>query len=563
MNIQEIASFQVAFDPLVASSLLMTLPPSAKFIAPDPEAQYQTLRRSLQRRKGFGIKFIQCSPAEASRLIERLQIDLDPKKLAVLKLDQPIDNLFQLIAQRPDRATLNILFIQGIEKSLEEYIKPGYGGQGDYYKMDTVPRILNHLNQQRENFRDHFPNLCFVFIVPLFALKYFMLRAPDFFDWRSGVYKFPMEEEILEEQLRPLFAFPKSSGELNAIWHQLAEQLRTLIEFSHRNYDTLTPQERRQKILELESLLASEAQSDRRKATLLFLQGLLLGTDQHYEEAIARHNKSLALNPYYPEAWLNRGMMLSALNRYEEAIASYTKALDLKADYVEALLHRGHAQRESGHYQAAATDYQAALQIKPNYGDAMLALFSLEHQHYQATESPNISQMLFNELRRSTPASSPICQAIADRLANEINQQCADDKRFKAAGIELNACLTALAEYRVQECLHYYHLGSWQGRVELHSTLAALVYPDLVPKAAANAPIELTLVADFLQEFYIEALQAFRAATHLPSTYQPRSMLELAEYMAFTERYAKRPIMLADDREQLFIVQCAKARAAL
>jgi lipoprotein NlpI len=541
----------------------MTLPPSAKFIPPDSEAQYQALRRSLQRRKGFGLKFIQCAPAEANRLIERLQTDLAAKQIAVLKLEQPIDNLFQLIAQRPDRATLNILFIQGIEKSLEEYIKPGYGGQGDYYKMDTVPRILNHLNQQRENFRDHFPNICFVFIVPLFALKYFMLRAPDFFDWRSGVYKFPMEEAVLEDQLRPLFAFPKSSGELNAVWQQLVEQLRTLIEFSHQNYDTLTPQERRQKILELEQLLASAAQTDARKATLLFLQGLLLGTDQRYEEAIARHNQSLALNPRYPEAWLNRGMMLSVLNRYEEAIASYNQALELKSDYPEALLHRGHAQREIGRYQEAATDYHAALQIKPNYGDAMLALFSLEHQHYQATESPNISQMLFNELRRSTQAPEPICQAIADRLANEINQRCATDKRFQATGIDLNACLTALAEHRLQACLHYYHLGSRQGRVELHSTLAALVYPDLVPKSAANAPVELTRVEDFLQEFYIEALAALCQAANLPSTYQPHSMLELAEYMAFTERYAKQPMRLTDDREQPFIVMRAKAFAPL
>ncbi len=539
----------------------MTLPPSAKFIPPDSEAQYQALQRSLRRRQGFGINFIQCAPAEATRLINRLQTDLPQKQMALLKLEEPIDNLFQRVAQRPDRATLNILFIQGIEKSLEDYIKPGYGGQGDYYKMDTVPRILNHLNQQRENFRDHFPNICFVFIVPLFALKYFMLRAPDFFEWRSGVYKFPMEEEVLEDQLRPLFAFPKSSGELNAVWQQLAEQLRALIAFSHQNYDTLTPQDRRQKIRELELLLASTAQTDMRKATLLFLQGLLLGTDQQYEEAIARHNQSLALNPLYPEAWLNRGMMLSALNRYEEAIASYDKALELKADYAEALLHRGHAQRESGRYQEAAADYQTALQIKPNYGDAMLALFSLEHQHYQATESPNISQMLFNELRRSTQAPDLTGQAIADRWATEIYQRCADDQRFQAAGIELNACLTALAEHRLQECLHYYHLGSRPGRIELHSTLAALVYADLVPKFAAKAAVNLTLVEDFLQEFYIEALQAFRQTSNLPSTYQPRSMLELAEYMAFTERYAKQPIMLTDDREQLFIVMRAKAWA--
>jgi superkiller protein 3 len=53
------------------------------------------------------------------------------------------------------------------------------GGQGNFYKVDSVPRILNHLNQQRERFRDNF-KICFIFIVRLFGLKYFIQRAPDF-----------------------------------------------------------------------------------------------------------------------------------------------------------------------------------------------------------------------------------------------------------------------------------------------------------------------------------------------------------------------------------------------
>ena len=34
----------------------------------------------------------------------------------------------------------------------------------------------------------------FVFIVPLFGLKYFIHRAPDFFDWRSGVFELNQEK---------------------------------------------------------------------------------------------------------------------------------------------------------------------------------------------------------------------------------------------------------------------------------------------------------------------------------------------------------------------------------
>jgi hypothetical protein len=63
-----------------------------------------------------------------------------------------------------------------------------------------------------------------------------------------------------------------------------------------------------------------------------------------------------------------------------------------------------------------------------------------------------------------------------------------------------------------------------------------------------------TLIEDFLQGFYTESLKAFRRENALPETYQPRSRLELAEYMAFTEQYAKRRISLPAGQNQQLIV---------
>ena len=90
----------------------MSLTQSAKDLAANPKAQYQSLLRSLRRRKGFGILFIQCSPATASRLITKVKQDLPQKKIAVLQLDRAIDNLYEIIASRSDRDEINILFIQ-------------------------------------------------------------------------------------------------------------------------------------------------------------------------------------------------------------------------------------------------------------------------------------------------------------------------------------------------------------------------------------------------------------------------------------------------------------------
>ena len=52
----------------------------------------------------------------------------------------------------------------------------------------------------------------------------------------------------------------------------------------------------------------------------------------------------------------------------------------------------------------------------------------------------------------------------------------------------------------------------------------------------------------------METLNAFRRETQVGPQYQPRSLLQLAEYMAFTERYAKRRIPLPGRRNQQLII---------
>ena len=169
-------------------------------LAASSEETYQALRRNLKRRKGFGLLFVRCSPAEGERLIARIQEDITDKKIESLILEQAIDNLYEIVEQLQNQKEIDVLFVTGIEKSFVADIKPGIGGQGDYYKEDTVPRLLSHLNLQRERFRDEL-NICFVFLVPRFALKYFVRRAPDFFDWRSGVFEFPTDKVQVEQEL--------------------------------------------------------------------------------------------------------------------------------------------------------------------------------------------------------------------------------------------------------------------------------------------------------------------------------------------------------------------------
>lgn len=165
-----------------------------------------------------------------------------------------------------------------------------------------------------------------------------------------------------------------------------------------------------------------------------------------------------------------------------------------------------------------------------------------------------IFQFLLAELKQETKATERDCDAVAQRLAEEVDRICTESKRIQDSGDVMEWAYT-LARHRLQQCLHYYRLGSRRGRVDLHSTLSAVVYRYINPaKSQYSYQARLTLIEDFLQSFYMESLNAFRRETKQESRYRPKSMLELGEYMAFTERYGKRRIPLPGRRNQQLII---------
>ncbi|HLP88520.1 MAG TPA: heterocyst differentiation protein HetZ [Nostocaceae cyanobacterium] len=166
-----------------------------------------------------------------------------------------------------------------------------------------------------------------------------------------------------------------------------------------------------------------------------------------------------------------------------------------------------------------------------------------------------IFQFLLPELRKSTKASEKNCRDVAERITAEVMRICHESKRIQASG-EIESSAMTLAKHRLQQCLRYYELGSNRGRVELHSVLSAIIYRYInPPQKQLTYQGRLTIIEDFLQSFYLEALNAFRRENQLAPTYRPQTLLELAEYMAFTERYGKRRIPLPGRQQQLIILR--------
>ena len=175
--------------------------------------------------------------------------------------------------------------------------------------------------------------------------------------------------------------------------------------------------------------------------------------------------------------------------------------------------------------------------------------------------SQTLAQILLQELQtivKTPPASG---RSVTLRMALEVERICEKSNRIQTSG-DVETWQLSLARHRLQKCLDYYKLGSRQGRVELHSNLAAMVYRHVASfESQLSFQARYNLIEDFLQGFYVESLRAFRREHALEADYTPRTRLELAEYMAFTEQYAKRQIGLPGRNRQRLIVLRAQSFA--
>ncbi len=331
-------------------------------LAPETEEEvYRALLRALRRKQGFGLFFVQCTKAQGETIVADLRRDLSQQKIEELHLQGEVVTLYDQIAEIWNEQRFDVLVIDGLETSLYAYEDTkrfsGWSSEDIYnYSWKGVPQILNHLNQQREHLRNDFP-VRLVFLVPSFVVDYFIQRAADFLDWRSGLFRFPPDPRIIVQDAERFFM----NGGFIA-------------------YQTLTSQERVERILHLKSLQerCSDVES---KARLLFELGLLFGAEQDYGDAIISWEKLLEYRSDKPEAWFNLGSALSTLGREEEAITSYDKGLEFKPDDYRAWYNRGVALSTLGRKEEAITSYDKGLEFKPDdyraWGNRGIALSDL------------------------------------------------------------------------------------------------------------------------------------------------------------------------------------------
>lgn len=84
-----------------------------------------------------------------------------------------------------------------------------------------------------------------------------------------------------------------------------------------------------------------------------------------YPEAVELLDESIALDPKYSPAWLDRGLARLFLREPQAALGDFTRGYELNPKHTRALWLRANAQDALGNRLAAAADRQAAARLEP------------------------------------------------------------------------------------------------------------------------------------------------------------------------------------------------------
>ncbi|MBE9042128.1 tetratricopeptide repeat protein [Oscillatoriales cyanobacterium LEGE 11467] len=313
---------------------------------PDTAEVLDDLLRALRRKKGFGLFFVQCNPAQGTRVINAIQKRFPQKRLVEFELNRQSETLYGELLERYQGEKFEIACVTGVEQALYAYEDTkrlaGWSSEEIYnYSWKGLPPLLGHLNRQREAFEANLP-IALIFLVPSFAIDYFVQRAPDFFDWRSGFFKFVESKE------------------------DIRKACQELVGKEYEEYLSLTSEERIEKILEIkDKIILLDASDYERKSDLLREQGLLFESDGDSSRALDCYDRAIEIKPNYYYAWHSRGNILINLERYEEAIENYDRALEIEPNHLKTWKNRGSALINLERYEEALESYDRALEIEP------------------------------------------------------------------------------------------------------------------------------------------------------------------------------------------------------
>lgn len=306
----------------------------------------RALRRGLSRADTFALFIAVCnSPAQSRRAIEELQRSLPDSPLPVVTLERGVvDPLEEILRQLGDRPPGPVMVL-GLEQAIPS--------------DDPQSPVLQALNLRRSEWPILLPRPIVLWI-PEYLLGILGRQAPDFLDWRSDTRFFPTLDEA---ELRPLLA---------ESWRGGAD-------------GSLPAEQRRQRIEELESRLATYADSDdvtvqASRADWLSELGNHWDVLGEWDRAEQLHRQALEIHEKLerPERVAvdlgNLGVIIQRRGDLEQAERLHRQALEMNEklgrwDYVLAdFSNLGAVHHMRGDLEQAEQMYRRSLELSENLG---------------------------------------------------------------------------------------------------------------------------------------------------------------------------------------------------
>jgi predicted O-linked N-acetylglucosamine transferase (SPINDLY family) len=133
-------------------------------------------------------------------------------------------------------------------------------------------------------------------------------------------------------------------------------------------------------------------------------------------EAIACHEKVVALKPDFPNGWSNFGLTLSVFGRTADALACHERALALDPKFVIARFGRAQALHQAHRIPEAIADYDQVLAWQPQHHEARsYRLFALHNLESVSREQVFADHVAFGRAVGQSPAPALPNAPLANR----------------------------------------------------------------------------------------------------------------------------------------------------
>ncbi|MDX2216576.1 MAG: tetratricopeptide repeat protein [Oculatellaceae cyanobacterium bins.114] len=343
-------------DATPSEPSLAKLPPP--LIAQNQDT-FEELVTFLDFVEGFKIGFVEVNfGQDSTTLLEALQThpQCQTIQFAVFNFSNPdlrylrdeLVKAFATVAIEPDKKL--VLVIQGLENTI--------GMTGDY------PPMLVDLNYIRDAFPESLPHPL-LFFLPDYALTRLARFAPDFWDWRSGVFRFRTTQNSQDAAFFQTLNRPWNSG--RATWLEWQDRIDTLQRLA----------------MEYRPLMEQGVKGDLKNYVLILTElgeayrhlGEVHKAKEQFDIAILVSQDQPNLAQYKAGALHELGILKTQQGEIEGAIALYYQVLALDEQMgnlkgkATTLCQLGNLKAEQGEIEEAIALYQQSLTLHEQMGN--------------------------------------------------------------------------------------------------------------------------------------------------------------------------------------------------